>query len=201
MCKFKSFIVTKDKILYSLKEEFHTHILDEYGINDTKQCADFVRVEFLPKNDIFDINLDNWKLKVDQDYIPDWFFVDAELPKLKKIMTEIIIPEQIFIDQKDLIIKNNTVYVRDCIVHVHNHTYVKAYGTSKIKAYDKCKICAYDNTEVEAYDESYIAAYDKYKICAYDESYIEAYDESRVYAKDKSIITIFDSAKIIRKEK
>jgi hypothetical protein len=74
MCQFKSGIVTKKDVLWLLDSESHEDIIKEFKLNDKTQSPDFVRVEMLPiDGNIFNHDLGNWKLKVDQDFKPEWF--------------------------------------------------------------------------------------------------------------------------------
>ena len=83
MCQLKSAIVLKDRV-YCPDHDHHTRMLEELKIKDTRENAErlFVRVELLPADgDIFS-PVETWKLCVDQDIKPDWFFEDVERPKV-----------------------------------------------------------------------------------------------------------------------
>jgi len=74
MCQLKSAIVLKDKIFMPLDYDSHEQMISELKLDDSTKSPDFVRVEMVPKDDdIFNHNLDNWELEVDQDFLPEWF--------------------------------------------------------------------------------------------------------------------------------
>lgn len=84
MCKLKSVLVLKDRI-FCPDYDSHDWMLEELGIKDTEENAEtrFVRVELSPADgDVFS-SVDGWKLTVDQDIIPDWFFAELEEPKIR----------------------------------------------------------------------------------------------------------------------
>ena len=75
MCKFYSAIVMKNgDVLHNENLLSHEDLIRLFNINDSQvNCDKFVRVEFCPddNNDLPDI--DKYKLKVDEENIPDWF--------------------------------------------------------------------------------------------------------------------------------
>ena len=74
MCKFKSFIVTKNDILHDLDDDSHEALIKAHGLKDNTPSPLFVRVEMTPKDgNSFNHVRENWHLRVDQDYRPDWF--------------------------------------------------------------------------------------------------------------------------------
>ena len=78
MCVFKSGIVTEKEVLTLLDSDSHTDILEYYNIKDLETPPNFVKVELIPiggslEEAILSPDLKNWKLKVDQDGVPDWW--------------------------------------------------------------------------------------------------------------------------------
>ena len=90
MCEVKSGVVLPDKIVVPLDIDSHTEILESLGIRDSSPFPNFVRVECRPiDDDIFNHDLNNWYLSVDQDFIPEWFDKD----KAERQFKEIYLPE------------------------------------------------------------------------------------------------------------
>ena len=90
MCQFKSGIVLPGKIIVPLDKDSHNEILNDLGIKDNTEFPNFVRIECVPLDgDIFNHNIDNWSVKVDQDFLPEWF----DKAKTEKLMKEIYMPE------------------------------------------------------------------------------------------------------------
>ena len=74
MCQFFSGVITKNKTIVDYDDDSHEHLLEKGGLRDNSRDPDFVRVELIPQDkDIWNHNIKNWKLKVDQDFRPDWF--------------------------------------------------------------------------------------------------------------------------------
>jgi hypothetical protein len=76
MCNIKSALVLKDKIYCPLDDDSHENMIEELKLRDDQiyRAPAFVRVEMIPvDNDIFNHKKSNWKFKVDQNNVPDWF--------------------------------------------------------------------------------------------------------------------------------
>ncbi len=85
MCQIKSGIVLKNSVYCPLDTDSHEEMLKELKLNDTTDKPDFVRVEIVPKDgNIFNHTLDNWVLRVDQDFKPDWFSERFALVEMQK---------------------------------------------------------------------------------------------------------------------
>jgi hypothetical protein len=93
MCKFKSALVLKNKVFMPYDYDSHEQMIDELKLNDKTNSPEFVRVEIVPiDNNIFNHDLKNWQMKVDQDFRPDWFsekFAEKEMKEeLQKFFAE-----------------------------------------------------------------------------------------------------------------
>ena len=81
MCQFKSGIILKNKVVLTPEgNESHSDLLDSLGIDDNHMNASkkFVRAELIPKNDDKMTDVKEWRYKVDQDIVPDWYEKDPE---------------------------------------------------------------------------------------------------------------------------
>lgn len=81
MCQFKSGIILRNKVVLTPEgNESHSDLLESLGIDDTHLNASktFVRAELIPKNDDKMIDVKEWRYKVDQDIVPDWYEKDPE---------------------------------------------------------------------------------------------------------------------------
>ena len=81
MCQFKSGIILKNRVVLTpAGNESHSDLLESLGIEDTHMNAikTFVRAELIPKNDDKMSNVKDWRYKVDQDIVPDWYKKDPE---------------------------------------------------------------------------------------------------------------------------
>lgn len=79
MCKFKSGIILKNKVVLApIYNDSHSALLNKLGIEDSHLNASktFVRAELVPPNGNKTAILQDWKFIVDQDITPDWFDID-----------------------------------------------------------------------------------------------------------------------------
>ena len=92
MCKFKSGIILKGKVVLAPKgNESHQALLESLGIEDNFQNAArrFVRVELIPPNGGNKAApTEQWKYNVDQDIVPDWYEEDPQ--KYENEMREVV---------------------------------------------------------------------------------------------------------------
>jgi len=74
MCKFASFVITKDREFWSDSSDSHTKIIEEHGLHeDGPRGPNIVRIEISPTDKIKKWpSLKAWKYRVDQDLLPDW---------------------------------------------------------------------------------------------------------------------------------
>ena len=167
MCQIKSAIILKDRVFCPYDYDDHSKMLETLGIKDNSKDPQFVRVEMNPiDGDIFNHDLSNWKLKVDQDFKPDWFsekFTEAEMKKeLEKWWQE----RFIFNDKTRKNLKDGKFYVKNSSVEARENSSVVAWGNSQILLpYDylvKIK-GVYDNASVKDIAKGKIIVAKKFK--------------------------------------
>lgn len=81
MCNFKSGIILKNKVVLAPEgNESHSDLLESLEIEDNHMNASktFVRAELIPKNNDKMTDVKEWRYKVDQDIVPDWYEKDPE---------------------------------------------------------------------------------------------------------------------------
>lgn len=81
MCNFKSGVILKNKVVLTPEgNESHSDLLEGLGIEDNHMNASktFVRAELIPKDDDKMSDVKDWRYKVDQDIVPDWYEKDPE---------------------------------------------------------------------------------------------------------------------------
>ena len=79
MCKFKSGLILKNKVLLAPEgNESHSDLLESLEIEDNYMNATkkFVRAELVPKDNNKATDVSEWTFIVDQDETPDWFNED-----------------------------------------------------------------------------------------------------------------------------
>lgn len=81
MCNFKSGVILKNKVVLTPEgNESHLDLLESLGIEDNYMNSSnkFVRVELIPKDDDKMSDVKDWKYRVDQNIVPDWYEKDPE---------------------------------------------------------------------------------------------------------------------------
>lgn len=81
MCNFKSGIILKNRVILAPEgNESHSNLLESLGIKDNHMNASktFVRAELIPKDNDKMIDVKEWRYKVDQDIVPDWYEKDPD---------------------------------------------------------------------------------------------------------------------------
>lgn len=81
MCRFKSALIFKDKVVLApIYNESHSTMLEKMEIDDTDFNARkvFVRAELIPYEDDFMSDISKWRYIVDQDVTPDWYDEDPQ---------------------------------------------------------------------------------------------------------------------------
>jgi hypothetical protein len=74
MCKPASFVLTKDRVFWSMYTDSHTEIIDEFGLHeDGARGPNVVKVEISPDNERLDSDPGMWVYKLDQDRTPEWY--------------------------------------------------------------------------------------------------------------------------------
>lgn len=126
MCNIKSAIVLKNRIYCPLDTDHHTEMLEKLGIKDNSINPDFVRVEMQSiDGDIFNHNLDNWKLRVDQDYRPEWFCEGEAQEAMKPYLLEFF--------EKRFVIKKTVAEINEGRWFVKGGFIEKVYGSATIQ--------------------------------------------------------------------
>ena len=78
MCSPASLVVTKARVFWSNTSDSHEDIIEEFGLSnlDREFSMNLVRVEITPPNNNYQLPVSEWKYKIDQDLLPEWY--DAE---------------------------------------------------------------------------------------------------------------------------
>lgn len=198
MQSLKSGILLKDRVFVPDYDDYYT-MLEELGLEDTVNTPkDYVHFELTPANNDPFTNVDDWKLFIDKNGLPEWWNEEVYRPMIVKAVKNWAF-KHIHINE-ELRLCEGVHYVKDCIVRSFEHSTVKAFGNSIVEAYNYSTISAYDNSTVKtcgmssvfAYCKSKIKAYDLTRVIAYNNSSVVVYDDSTVRVYDNSIIRAFD---------
>lgn len=189
MCKLKSCIVLKDRI-FCPDYDSHDGMLSELKIKDTRQNAErlFVRVELSPVDgDIFS-SVDTWKMKVDQDILPDWWVAEAEEPRVRESVAKWA-KDHIFCGAENLDLKNGAYYLKNSRATLH--------GNSSATLYDNSRATLHDNSSAELWGNSRAELLDNSSAKLWTNSSAELYDKSSAKLYDKSSATLWGNSTAI----
>lgn len=75
MCKFASFVLTKDKVYWLPDIDSHEEIISRNNLHvDGVRGPNILRVEIIPGPTIKKFNqYKDWQYRIDQDRMPEWF--------------------------------------------------------------------------------------------------------------------------------
>lgn len=140
MCQFKSALVLKDKIFLP-DYDSHDKMLQELGIEDnfTNASKAFVRVELSPTDGNLFSAVDGWKLKVDQDILPEWWNEAERLPQLKELVETWMRKHTIYAGEHE---------VSDGVWLATGSATVTATGSATVTAYNSATVTAYGSATV-----------------------------------------------------
>ena len=172
MCQFKSAICLKDRVFVP-DYDSHSKMLEELHIEDDFAHASkvFVRVELVPEDNDKTSDVDEWKLNVDQDVLPDWWDENDCLPRIKAAV-------KAWCDIH--ILRDGMHTVRDGIWYAWGNASVVAFDNASVKAYNNASVVAFDNASVKAYNNASVVAFDNASVVAFDNASVEAFDEASV---------------------
>ena len=94
MCKFFSSIVTRQgEVLYNQFIDSHETLVQIFKLRDDKPMNYFVRCEFYPQDDNDMGDADKYELRVDENFIPEWFeeFRENVTNKMRTIIKNMIV--------------------------------------------------------------------------------------------------------------
>lgn len=141
MCQFKSAICLKDRVFVP-DYDSHSKMLEELHIEDDFAHASkvFVRVELVPEDNDKTSDVDEWKLNVDQDVLPDWWDENDCLPRIKAAV-------KAWCDIH--ILRDGMHTVRDGIWYAHGNATVEAFDNASVGAHGNATVEAWGNASVK----------------------------------------------------
>lgn len=124
MCNFKSALLLKDRVFVP-DYDSHDLMLKELGIPDDYLHASktFVRVELSPADGDPASDPMGWRIRIDQDILPDWFVHEVDEQRVKVAIAEWC-----------------KVHVLREGMHEVRYGVWIAYGSATVKAYDSATV-------------------------------------------------------------
>ena len=188
MCQFKSALCLKDRVFVP-DYDSHDRMLKELGIHDDFAHASktFVRVELSPADGDKSSDPMGWRIKIDQDILPDWFDHNRDEARVKTAIADWC---------KVHVLREGTHEVHSGVWYAYGSATVKAYGSATVKAYDSATVKAYDYATVEACDSATVTAYGSATVKAYGSATVKAYNSATVEAYGSATVKAYDSATV-----
>ncbi len=181
MCKPASFVLTKDRVFWSVNSDSHETIIREHELSEGNAARiNILRVEITPPNDDFKAPLEAWNFRVDQDRFPKWHDPREDEVRARAELKK-------WFDFR--VILEGVRKVRSGLFMAYGSSQVTAYGSSQVTAYDSSQVTAYGSSQVTAYGSSQVTAYGSSQVTARDSSQVTARDRSQVTARDSSQVT------------
>ena len=118
MCKFKSGIILKDRVFIP-DYDSHEDMLKELKIEETEDNAKrlFVRAELTPPDKNVFTPVSEWKYRVDQDILPEWYVPEVDEKRMRDAVAEWA-KEHIHIGKKIKEITSGLHWIKDGTVGV-----------------------------------------------------------------------------------
>ena len=141
MCQFFSGIITREKTVWDYDNDSREFLIEKGNLEDLSKSPDFVWVELIPRDgDVFNHNLKNWYLKIDQDFKPDWFSDEFAAKEMKKAIKQVF-KKRFFVDLDEWhIVENKRVFVKNSSVKARENSSVVAWGNSSVKAWENSSV-------------------------------------------------------------
>jgi hypothetical protein len=197
MCEFHSGIITykNKKAITDLDEDSHEFLLEKAGLSDSRNDPNFVRVEIVPGDgNIFNHDLSNWALKVDQDIIPDWFdSVIAE--RLMKESLQNVFRERFFINRKNKIeINNQRVFLENSHAELWGSSHAELWGSSHAELWDSSHAVLRDSSHAVLWGSSHAVLWDSSHAVLRGSSHAVLWGSSHAVLSDSSHAELWDSS-------
>jgi hypothetical protein len=174
MCKYASFVLTKDKTFWSNKTESHEEIIREFDLcetDSTKTRINILRVECSPDKCWGDLS--KWIYKVDQDIRPEWFEPQECEARTRKALKEKI--------GKKLL--KNFKLLDEFLTEINTTKWLKQHGKIK-KEWKYFEGITWDASWDSAGDAAWDAAWDAAGDAAWDAAWDAARGAVRAAAWD-----------------
>ena len=145
MCQPASFVITKDRVFWSLRTDSHSAIITEYELHEHgSHGPKIVKVEITPPDGDYTRPLTEWVYKVDQDILPDWHDNADTESRSRDALDEWA--------AKRLLLSGHHV------VEAGNHVFI--YGSASAELYDSASATLFGSASAELFGSASAELYD-----------------------------------------
>jgi len=187
MCTFVSIVLTKDNAFWALHDNHSQIIADNKLVETVAGRVTLVRIELTPPNNNYSAPLDQWRYRVDQDLLPEWYEPDATEERARRAFCELA-AKRILREGKHEVCEGSYVVVDSATVTAYGRATVTAYGRATVTAYDSATVTACDNATVTADGNATVTAYGRATVTAYGNATVTACDNATVTACDNATV-------------
>ena len=197
MCKLKSAIVLKDRV-YCPDHDSHDRMLTELGIKDTYNNASslFVRIELSPTDSRADSDVDGWKLKVDQDILPDWWVEEVDVPRVRAAV-KAWCGVHVLRDGYHKLIDGKWYLYGNASAELYNSASAELYNSASAKLYNSASAKLYGNASAKLYGSASAELYNSASAKLYGNASAELYNSASAKLYDSASANLYDSASAI----
>jgi hypothetical protein len=200
MCKPASFVLTKDRVFWSIWSDSHEEIIREHSlVESTAGRVNILRVEVTPPNCDFKAPLEKWAYRVDQDLRPKWHDKEDDEKRAREELKKWFETRVILSGSRE-IKEGNLLALGDSQVTARDSSQVTAMDRSQVTARDSSQVTARDRSQITAMDRSQVTARDSSQVTALGDSQVTARDSSQVTAMDRSQVTARDSSQVTARD-
>jgi len=172
MCMPASLVVTKDRIFWSKFSESHEDIIEEFHLYADGVCGpNIVRVGLLPPYADYTKPVEEWLFRVDQDYLPHWWFQEKHEEEVREIVEHSWLPAKVVLpgEHRHAVKYQNLVAVYGTIDTIYDTRIEEMSGLAHIESVEGASYIA------RLRDEADIGSVNLYSIIG------EMYDDSRIH--------------------
>jgi hypothetical protein len=156
MCKPASFVLTKDRVFWSIWSDSHEEIIREHSlVESTAGRVNILRVEVTPPNCDFKAPLEKWAYRVDQDLRPKWHDKEDDEKRAREELKKWFETRVILSGSRE-IKEGNLLALGDSQVTARDSSQVTAMDRSQVTARDSSQVTARDSSQVTARDSSQV---------------------------------------------
>jgi len=190
MCKFASFVLTKDQVFWSDNSDSHETIISEHNLHEAGDAGrvNILRVEISPRDSF--ANLFSWTYKVDQDLLPPWSDPVADEARTRTALAGRLKGQRWLAELDTFIASFKTMrwFQPDGRpLQAWHLSTAKTLNAAPNAAYDAASDAASDATLGAAYDAALDAARGAAYDAACDAAYDAAYDAAPNAAYDAAL--------------
>ncbi|MDD5112363.1 MAG: hypothetical protein PHG85_07455 [Candidatus Altiarchaeota archaeon] len=171
MCKPASFIVLKDRVVWSKRTDSHEDIIAEFGLHEGAARVNFVRVEISPAGGDLASDPASWVYRTDQDSVPKWYDPAAAEAEVRAELAAWVEAKVIASGRRD---------ISDGQIYAYGSATVKAYGSATVRAYGSATVRASDSATVKASGSATVEASGSATVEAYGSATVRAYGSALI---------------------